>query len=437
MRALCVVVTAKPHRIQDHVAEKTLHSMSRNQSPLATEDQEAVERAALALRDLAIVQKAVADAAQAYKDLVQHDPGSESLFADEFEQLAFTALERAVNSDPNYPRIHAVNLAAHLTDGRAVPATKVMHPSPDFIYRMAPVDGAARFALHGRMPPDGPIAFEVSVLAENGVTQANLSLADLKVSPDGSFMISIDPNPMAGRPNHLQSGPATHQLMIRDIFDHIERQRPIALRIDRLDPPTRQPLAIEELVARVTGELTRANLFAAAVVRGANAETNVLLQPGFLKGDAALLTQAYSMGRFKLRENQALVITLTLGAAGYAVVPVTNCWGGLGDFPHHRTVISMGHATPNPDGSYTLVLAHRDPTAINWVQTGGLSQGYLCIRWTAFKRGDESRPTLEAKLVDWAELDAALPTGTPRMPQSDRQRQLAQHVKDYTAWEGD
>src|SRR6202012_3692195 len=145
-------------------------------------------------------------------------------------------------------------------------------------------------------------------------------------------------------------------------------------------------------------------------------------------------TQAYSMGHFRLTEDQALVITITMGSAGYAIIPATNYWGGIGDYLNHRTCISSGKAVPNPDGSLTFVVARKDPGGANWVETDGLDEGTLCVRWTAFKQDGGPMPTLEAKLVDLAGLDAALPLGTPHVDAAERRAQIAAHAQDYTAW---
>ena len=43
----------------------------------------------------------------------------------------------------------------------------------------------------------------------------------------------------------------------------------------------------------------------------------------------------------KLTEDEAFVIRMTMGSAGYAIVPATNYWGGIGDFLNHRTTLSF------------------------------------------------------------------------------------------------
>ncbi len=403
--------------------------------PLGTPDQRAVELTALELLKQPAVQASIADTAREFKALVPHGPLSAAIFDYEFEQMRWVALLASINIDPNHPRIHAVSLYPHVTDGVAICGTKGLHPSPDYIYRLAPVDDAARFVVKGKRPAEGPLAFEVSLIGANEATQGNLSLGDLRFDPDGSFTITVDPQPAGGRPNHLQSAPGAQQLIVRDIFDRIERQRPMALTIERLDPPTRGPLTIAEIVAGVPKQMTKAIRGTMAVTNAINVlDANVLKQPAFMNQGETLVTQAYSMGHFRLAEDQAFVIDITMGSAGYAIIPATNYWGGIGDYLNHRTCISSGKAAANPDGSLTFVVARKDPGVANWVETDGLDEGTLCVRWTAFKQDGGPMPTLEAKLVKLENLDTTLPAGTPRVDAAGRRVQMAQHARDYSAW---
>lgn len=403
-------------------------------APLGTADQRAVELTALELLKLPSVQTSIADTAREIKSIVPHGPLSAAIFDYEFEQMRWIGLLAAINIDANHPRIHAVSLYPHTTDGIPIVGTKGLHPSPDYVYRLAPVDDAARFVVHGRKATEGPLAFEVSLIGSDEATQGNLSLSDLKIDPDGSFTITVDPNPADGRANHLQSAPGAQQLIIRDIFDHIERQRPMALTIERLDPPKRGPLTLDEIAQGVPKQMNKAIRGTMAVTAAINRiPANTLAQPAFMNQGETLVTQAYSMGHFKLAEDQAFVITITMGSAGYAIIPATNYWGGIGDYLNHRTCISSGKAAANPDGSLTFVVARRDPGVANWVETDGLDEGMLCVRWTAFKPGGPM-PTLDAKLVALAELEKNVPAGAPRVDAAGRRAQIEQHALDYTAW---
>ena len=414
--------------------DKRQYAKAGTNSPLSTEDQMAVERIALKLQEKLEVQATIADTALALKAMVPHGPLSAATFGYEFEQICWAALLASANVDPNHPRIHAVNLFPHQTDGIEIVGTRALHPSPDYIYRLAPVEASVRFAVRGKKPTVGPLTFELSLLGANGATQGNVSLSGLAIAPDGSFTISIGPEAADGRPNHLQSTAGAQHLIIRDIFDDLTHQRPMALTIERLDPPRRPPKTIDEIVKDVPGQMSKAIDNTIALTGAINRmPPNVLPAPAFINQTEALVTQAYAMGHFKLSPTQAFVIRMTMGSAGYAVVPATNYWGGIGDFLQHRTCVSSPRATPNDDGSYTYVVARVDPGVTNWIDTDGVDEGMLCIRWTAFRPGGPM-PTLTAKLVDRANLEAALPPGTPCLDAFGRRAQIKRHRLYYTSW---
>jgi hypothetical protein len=54
---------------------------------------------------------------------------------------------------------------------------------------------------------------------------------------------------------------------------------------------------------------------------------------------------------------------------------------------HVRDTGSLNNrqARPNKDGTYTYVIAARDPGVHNSLSTGGLHEGQVLIRWQAFQ----------------------------------------------------
>ena len=78
--------------------------------------------------------------------------------------------------------------------------------------------------------------------------------------------------------------------------------------------------------------------------------------------DGALRNQIYIMGRFKLpSDDHALVIDVDLGGADYFIAPITNVWGTTNEIVTRNGSMNKHQALANADGSYTFVLALRDP----------------------------------------------------------------------------
>ena len=84
------------------------------------------------------------------------------------------------------------------------------------------------------------------------------------------------------------------------------------------------------------------------------------IAPNVLKNPARnaefLATQLQSAGYFQLADDQALVVTVDPGSAGYFVLPVTNDWTISNDYWNQQTSLNNSQAIANSDGTYTLVI---------------------------------------------------------------------------------
>lgn len=404
--------------------------------PLATADQEYLELAAIRLLAHPKVQAAAKQTAAGWIQRAKPSDEALSKFESEWEQAVFSAAINVLNQDPNYPRIQAFARFAHQTQGVQIPGTKCSNPNPDYVYRLIPIDGHARFVVRGLLSEHRPVAFEFSVLDANQVYLGNISAPDLVVGPDGRFTITVDPAPADGRPNHIQTTPAAIQILIRDVLKDVATDRPFSLTVERRDPPTTPPLTEDQFADRA-GPVIQKFVDDIAVIN-----SGVMLQrpanqwdkPAIHSGAAFISTQAYSGCRYRLNNDEALVFNVTLGNAGYAVCPVNNLWGGVNDYLNHIGTLGTGRALPNPDGSYTFVLSLSDPGIHNWVDPDGQREGLSIVRWIGFDKGTSHvDPTLDVKLVNLSELHAALPPGTPRIDAAERRAQLAKHKADYLA----
>ena len=136
-----------------------------------------------------------------------------------------------------------------------------------------------------------------------------------------------------------------------------------------------------------------------------------------------------SAGYFDLADDEALVVTIKPGSAGYFVVPVTNDWTITDNYWDQQTSLNKEQAHENvvnehPDGTYTIVISKDDPKVYNWVSTGGLNQGTFSIR---FQDLGETAPTIvESKVVKVSELQnpGVLPPNTEYVTPAQRQTQI-------------
>jgi hypothetical protein len=132
-----------------------------------------------------------------------------------------------------------------------------------------------------------------------------------------------------------------------------------------------------------------------------------------------------SAGYFQLDDNQALVLTIDPGDAGYFVVPVTNDWTVTDNYWDQQTSLNISQAKQNGDGTYTIVVSPQDPEIWNWVSTGGLNQGTISIRFQDLPKSPTNLPTVSSQVVSLDQLPSVLPAGTIPADTAVRQGQIA------------
>jgi hypothetical protein len=126
-----------------------------------------------------------------------------------------------------------------------------------------------------------------------------------------------------------------------------------------------------------------------------------------------------------LADDQALVVTVDPGSAGYFVLPVTNDWTISNDYWNQQTSLNDSQAIPNSDGTYTLVISKTDPGVANWVSTGGLNQGTISMRFQDLDPNSTDLPTVSSQLVSLGDLSTVVPPGTVYYTEAQRAAQLA------------
>ena len=72
-----------------------------------------------------------------------------------------------------------------------------------------------------------------------------------------------------------------------------------------------------------------------------------------------------------------------------------------------------------PDGSFEMVIAHRDPGVANWVDTTGLPVGFMTFRWTYGTAPDE-QPTVRVMKTRLDDVRRHLAPGTRTISADER-----------------
>jgi hypothetical protein len=110
---------------------------------------------------------------------------------------------------------------------------------------------------------------------------------------------------------------------------------------------------------------------------------------GFAAFDAA-----YSSAPYRLAPDEALVITGRWPACRFGNVVLWNRFLQTNDYVHRSVSRNRASTVIEPDGSFRMIVAHRDPGEPNWLDTEGKQTG--TIFWRFFlPEGDIETPRAE------------------------------------------
>lgn len=409
---------------------------------LGTPEQREVETEAIEIFNSPVIREQIATSKQLFLDSpVAVSEESKASVDRAVREFAFAAVLDAVNGDPARPKIVWAFTAPRKWLGHSVPGSRWGIDNPDNVYRFAPIDGASRYELTVQPTSPGPVQFSFIVydsFVGEGGRQDNLDKPvaalrdqDVKANADGSFTISIDSAPANGRSNHLQTTPSAKVLLIRNTFDDWRAQNPQAASIKRIGGPAAAVLSREQILSRAV-DLIQAGTqtLLGWETKGFAAKTtpNTIAAP-FVRGGGWGFA---ANGNFRIASDEALVVTLDPVGARYVGFDLTDPWLVSRDHVGATGSLNNRQLQANPDGTYTYVVAPEDPGVANWVDTGGLHEGKLLIRWQVLPAAAKADGAVRSvELVKVANVRAALPVGFKAVSPFQRQALRAARAKDY------
>ena len=459
-------------QVADSTAAQT--ELSNRVSPLGTPAQISRERIAMRTADTLPVtlmkfvlrQGFLAAANQQFADVGGPDQANLDRLNNAVDEYALASAFSQQILNPMDPAVVTQVAPPHDWYGLSVGGSRLLYDNPDTIYRFIPVNKTSEYVLTGRLYEGIPADTTFSVLeGTSGVTSTILTLDDLDVSPDGSFVITV--SGAAARPgqrNHLQLTSSSTLVAARNTLGDWAVEEPMELEVQRVSGPPNSlfaqlggfvllgslvndnplltslaslipPLAIAEAPI-VRGTLTALLM----IVRGANQEAKYmalattdpegqLRAPNVMTPPASnaefLANQLQSNGYFQLADDEALILTIDPASAGFFTVPVYDDWTITGDYWNEQTSLNNDQSVANGDGTYTMVISPTDPLVANWVSTGGLNQGIISMRFQNLDPEAPDTPTVESRVVKIAELADYLPAGTVLVTPEERAAQLA------------
>lgn len=405
-------------------------------NPLATSGQRKVEDRALALLQRPELERARTIVTMLWRN-VSAWPGRDQ--ADRFDNMIdeylFHHAFRAANGDPNFPEAARFMVPGHRWFGRDVPGSRWAGDSPDFVYRTIPIAHGGRYEIRGQATCAQPPSVNYSLMAD--VTAAPVTLAlldslDMEIGVDGSFTITVDDTPAEGRPNHIQTKPGAEFLMVRDALGDWLAQSANALEVERLNPDggPRDEAEMAAHAARIAIQGVYYTYY--CTQSGAGQPPNEIRPPMSSGAFGGMATQWGTKGNLDLGQDDALIVRCNAAGAGFRNLTLTDGFHMSIEYWKRTSSFNHEQMAPDEDGDFTFVIAHRDPGAHNWLDTGGLRRCIFGQRWQAFPAGGpQEDPWMTVCKVRFDQLEKELPEGVRAIDEAGRADQIARREAGF------
>lgn len=255
----------------------------------------------------------------------------------------------------------------------------------DAFYGYAPIDPTRTYRVRGRRGESVYLSLTVYGGPDDGRYSerivGSLNDRDLRVGPDGSFELWIAPEPGPGPT--IVTAPDAVCAITRDYLEDAPTGQRAQWSIEAMDPPATWRQSRHQLHADLGRVITWLRDQTALVPLGLG-EPNTVDDPypvpsetfGWAAGDAA-----YAMGSFALEDDEALVLRGRSPVCAFWNLCLWNPLLHSYNYDYERVTINGSQVSYEPDGSWEIVVAGRDPGRPNWVSTQGHDRGRLWFRW--------------------------------------------------------
>ena len=325
--------------------------------------------------------------------------------------LLSAALDLIAETDPERPAFHRM----------VSPTRKFQGDNPDAIYFSTLIRDDRAYRIRGNVAGAAYTSISMEIGSAEGHYPTGVARAindkDLKVAADGSYELTLSPEPRPGNWFKLEKGVGS--VTTRHYF---EAEPSIAG-----DATKMIPLSIEALPAAGPKPAPTDQSIAASIrsvgnwMRGFTLEQPPMLKSGrplpswvsivpnkfnlpalpdgsigFANRDAH-----YAMSPFALKPDEALIIEGRYPKCRFANVMLWNRFLQTFDYLSHRVSLNRKQTVLLPDGSFRMIVAHKDPGLPNWLDTQGRASGLIYWR---FVFPDEPIQPLASRVVPLAEL---------------------------------
>jgi hypothetical protein len=313
--------------------------------------------------------------------------------------------------DPDHPDFQPI----------VTPTIKIQGDNPDALYYYTRIRGDRNYRIRGKRVGEVYLSFTVHGGDGNGGwatgVDAARNMKDIQFAADGTFELLVGPNVDAAK--GLRTKPNSQEIVTRHYFEQkisaqLDSTLHPQLTIEALDADA-PPAAPSD--AQIAKRLGVVNNF---LVSNTSARPkpdpkkmpawfsmipNQLGKPAVWSdqdgGGLGAVDNAYSAGRFVLQPDEALIIEGRLPKCIFANVVLWNRYLQSFDYRHRRISLNRKQIELGADGSYRIVVAHKDPGVPNWLSTEGRPNGTIYWR---FLLPEGEIPTPKTSVVAFADI---------------------------------
>jgi hypothetical protein len=421
-----------------------------------------IEKAAMELMKHPVVLEAKAQGLKSYQEgeLSKKPDGiryAQSAI-DEEAALACTYVTMGVAPEPAFVWLYA---APRTWNGYTFPGTRWYADNVDTRYIVMRVDDKSTYEItirHGEKKASQIsfmlwdwLMYEKGIGSETDVPMATFVVDEnTKYNADGSITLTVSPEPADGRSNYMQSKPGATQIYMREIrgdgtippvhlsVKRIKGEAPAGKSIDELAKEAAVLIAsgvkATHMITTTFGQLSENKI---APIRIRWKENTGSAKPKMSTDEIISPEKAVGFigsGLFNLKEDEALVMTLNMLGTEYISINTYRPFLVSPEHVYGSSALNNYQAMPNPDGSYTFVIARKDPGVFNWVDVQGIPYGYFAIRWQALSTPVSATlaTTVQmVKVVKLNDLKKELPASTKWVTTDERKAQREERAEQY------
>jgi len=289
----------------------------------------------------------------------------------------------------------------------ANPHRKAYGDNPQTHYDAANIDPALTYRLRGNRGTCGYLGICIYATSDDGSRSivGNLDDTDLRIAADGSFevVLSATRPDNAGDVDWLGLSSQTTDVMVRQYF--IDRDQEVDATYTLTAEPDAgiaPPLDEATLVARLAQvgawvtetievESTLSALMAMATpgllragdqyVEGDGSHAAPPIDPAVVQKAMPTPAIQYTGSWFDdLGDDEALVVSGVAPTCRYWSIQLLTRWMESGDWTSHACFLTGRTIKVDADGRFRVVVAHRNPGGVDWLDTTGLRSASVAMR---------------------------------------------------------